>query len=78
LFFRTVKLSFFDKILKLKTKNTIQKIKFKSKNYNSFCKLKNIFNNLKFFKNNIIVFTFVNLNIYLKKQKKKFIYYLNL
>lgn len=36
-----------------------------------FNKFKNIFNNLKLFKNNLIIFTFVNLNIYLKKKKKK-------
>lgn len=66
IFFRVVKLSFFDKLLK--KKKISLKLKKKSCNYN---KIINLFNNLKFFKNNLIIFTFINLNIYLKKKKKQ-------
>ena len=81
LFFRVVRLSFFNKLLKKqqkkkeikKKKNIIILKKFKI--FNKYNKLKNIFNSFKFFKNNVIIFTFVNLNIFLKKNilKKKII-----
>ena len=59
-------------ILKLKKKKKVnlKKIKFNNKLKKNFNKIKNIFNSLKFFKNNIVIFTFINLNIFLKKKKK--------
>jgi hypothetical protein len=62
LFFRVAKLLRFKKL---------KKKKLKLKLFNNFFKIKNIFQNLRFLKNNLIIFTFINLNIYLKKQKKK-------
>ena len=62
LFFRVSKLTRFKK---LKKKSLSLKL------INNFNKIKTIFNTLRFFKNNLIIFTFINLNIYLKTQKKK-------
>lgn len=64
LFFRVAKLTRFKK---LKKKALILKLT------NNFNKIKTIFNTLRFFKNNLLVFTFINLNIYLKKKKKNII-----
>ncbi len=64
LFFRVAKLTRFKK---LKKKSLFLKLT------NNFNKIKAIFNTLRFFKNNLIIFTFINLNMYLKKQKNKII-----
>lgn len=68
LFFRAAKLARFKKL-----KKTVNNFKV----YYNFNKIKNLFNTLKFFKNNLIIFTFINLNIYLKKQKKNFFIFFN-
>lgn len=84
LFYRVAKLSSFEKFLKKYQKKKIIKknkrkifiqytikkkvIAFKKFKFNKF---KTLFNNLTLFKNNLIIFTFINLNIYLNKKKKK-------
>lgn len=75
IFFRVVKLSFFNKIFNkiLKKKKKNKKKIFKKKNFlkKNYKQIFNLFNNLKIFKNNLLIFTFINLNIYLKKKKKQ-------
>ena len=72
LFFRIGKLKIFEKkIKKKKIKKKIKnKLKINYKFYKNFNNMKQIFNSLKFFKNNLVIFTFINLNIFLKKKKK--------
>jgi hypothetical protein len=62
LFYRIAKLVRFKKFKKSLLK--IKKVVYLNN-------IKTIFNNFKLFKNNLIIFTFINLNIYLKKKKKK-------
>ncbi len=76
LFFRFSYLKIIQKELKKQSSKFKLKKKFLKKKFfnyklnKNFNQIKNIFNSLKFFKNNIVIFTFINLNITLKKKKK--------